>query len=146
MEATFNDYAKQDILNSICLKNKAAISNCQTLISPKSTQNVKNTDVVVWINDLHKALDNEHETGIQINHLGKQVTFYIDHIAYKNHSMIYFKGHTENGKQVHFVKSLSDLSIRLMALKRRVLNQEKTPYGFADWTDYENEKSKIALD
>jgi len=146
MEATCNDFAKEDILNSICLKSKAAISNCQTLISSKSTKNINNTDVVILINDLHKALDDDHETGIQIDHLGKQVVFYIDHIAYKNNSMIYFKGHTENGKLVHFVKHVSDLSIQLMALKRRLSGQLKTPFGFADWADYDNEKSKSKLD
>ena len=101
---------------------------------------------MIWINDLHKALDDNHEAGIQIEHLGKQVTFYIDHIAYKNHSMIYFKGHTEIGKQVHFVKNISDLSIRLLGLKRRDTQQLKTPFGFADWAVYENERSKKLLD
>ena len=146
MEVTCNSFENENILKSLHLKSKAAIANCQTLISPKSTRNIKNTDVVVWINDLHKALDDEHETGIQIHHMGKQITFYIDHIAYNNKSMIYFKGHTENGKQVHFVKQLSDLSIRLMALKRRISNQDKTPYGFADWEEYENQRSRSALD
>lgn len=146
MEATFNDFKKEDILSSIHLKSKTTIANCQTLISPKSTQNIKNTDIVVWINDLHKALGDDYEAGIQINHSGKQVIFYIDHIAYKNRSMIYFKGHTESGKMVHFVKHLSDLNIELTPLKRRVSNQQKTPYGFADWEDYEKEKANSELD
>ena len=146
MEATCEDFANEDIFNSIRLKGKAAISNCQMLISPESTNNISNTDIVVWINDLHKALDDKHETGIQIDHLGKQTVFYIDHIAHKNAKMIYFKGQTENGKQVHFVKHLSDLSIQLMPLIRRASDQLKTPFGFADWAEYENEKSGYALD
>ncbi len=146
MEATCSNFEKEDILNSIRLKSKAAISNCQILISSKLTKNINNTDIVIWINDLHKSLDDDHETGIQIDHLGKQVVFYIDHIAYKNNSMIYFKGHTENGKLVHFVKHFSDVSIQLMALKRRLSGQQKTPFGFADWGDYENEKFKSELD
>jgi len=146
MEATCNNFAKEDILNSIRLKSKAAISNCQMLINSKLTKNINNTDIVICINDLHKSLDDDHEAGIQIDHLGKQVIFYIDHIAYKNHSMIYFKGQTDNGKQVHFVKHLSDLSIQLMPLKRRSSNQLKTPFGFVDWDDYENEKYKSELD
>ena len=146
MEATCDNFAKEDIFNSIRLKSKTAITKCQLFISPKSTKNISNTGIVIRINDLHKALDDEHEAGIKIDHLGKQVTFYIDHIAYKNHSMIYFKGHTENGKVVHFVKHYSDLSIQLMALKRSLPDQQKTPFGFADWADYENEKSKSKLD
>ncbi len=145
MEAICSNFEKEDIFNSIRLKSKAAISNCKMLISSKSTKNINNTDIVIWINDLHKSLDDDHETGIQIDHLGKQVVFYIDHIAYKNNSMIYFKGHTEDGKQVHFVKHFSDISIQLMALKRRSSGQLKTPFGFTDWADYENEKSKSEL-
>jgi len=146
MEATCNEFVKEDLLNSIRLKSQAAIANCQTLINPKSNQNVNNTNVVIWINDLHKALDDEHETGIKIDHLGKQIVFYIDHIAYKNHSMIYFKGQTENGKQVHFVKHSSDLSMQLMALKRRSSESNKTPFGFSDWDEHESERAKNYLD
>lgn len=145
MEATCSNFEKGDILNSIRLKSKAAISNCQILISSKLTKNINNTDIVIWINDLHRSLDDDYETGIQIDHLGRQVIFYIDHIAYKNNSMIYFKGHTEIGKQVHFVKHYSDLSIELMALKRRVSGQEKSPFGFADWSEYKTAKSKTEL-
>ncbi|WP_299873610.1 DUF6173 family protein [uncultured Cocleimonas sp.] len=143
MEATCCNFEKEDIFNTILLKSKAAISNCQILISSKLTQNINNTDIVIWINDLHKSLDDDHEAGMQIDHLGKQVVFYIDHIAYKNNSMIYFKGSTENGKQVHFVKHFSDLNIKLIALKRRSSDQQKTPFGFADWAEYKAEKSKL---
>ncbi len=146
MEATCNDFVKEDIHNSIRLNGQAEISNCQMLISPESTTNLNNTDIVIWINDLHKALDDGHEAGIQIDHLGKQVVFYIDHIAYKNHSMIYFKGHTENGKLVHFVKHLSGLSMQLKALKRRSSDQLKTPFGFTDWEEYGNQRSNRYLD
>ena len=146
MEATYEDFSNKDIFNSIRLKSEEAISNCPLLISPKSTKNISNTDIVILINDLHIALDDEHEAGIQIDNSGKQTTFYIDHIAHKNNAMIYFKGKTENGKQVHFVKHLSDLSIQLKPLTRRTSDQLKTPFGFADWAEYENQRSICALD
>lgn len=146
MEATCGDFEKEDIFSLIRSKSKTAISNCKILINPTSTKDISNKDVVIWINDLHKSLDDDYETGIQIDHLGKQVVFYIDHIAYKNKAMIYFKGHTEKGKLVHFVKHCSDLSIQLMALKRRLSDQQKTPFGFVDWAEYENEKLKRTLD
>lgn len=146
MEATFNDFEKEGVLNSIQLKSNVTLANCQMLISPKSTHNINNTNIVIWINDLHKALDDDYEAAIEINHLGKKIVFYIDHIAYKNRSMIYFKGQTEAGKPVHFVKHLSDLNMQLMALKRRDTDQDKIPFGFVDWEDYENQKSKSQLD
>ena len=146
MDITCDDLATEDIFNSIRLKSKAAITNCQMLINPKSDEKISNTNIVIWINDLHKALDDEHEAGIQINHLGKKIVFYIDHIAHKNAKMIYFKGHTENGKPVHFVKHLSDLSMQLKPLTRRASDRLKTPFGFDNWAEHEYEKSKIALD
>lgn len=146
MEATCNDFSKEGILESIRVKGKAAIANCQMLISPNPSFNISNTDVVVWINELHKVLDDDHEAGIKINRLGKEVVFHIDHIAHKNHSMIYFKGHTAKGKPVHFVKNASNLNIQLTALKRRSSEQAKTPFGFDNWDEFENLKSKNYLE
>ncbi|GAA0405922.1 hypothetical protein GCM10009133_13220 [Cocleimonas flava] len=145
MDATCRIFEKEDIINTIRLKSQEAVSNCQILISAKLIKNINNTDVVVWINDLHKSLDDDYEAGIQIEHQGKQVTFYIDHIAYKNNAMIYFKGHVDSGKQVHFVKSSSELNIQLIALKRRITGQQKTPFGFTDWAEYKEKKSKALL-
>jgi len=145
METTCNNVAN-NIFDPISINNKVAIANCQLLLSPNENSRISNTEIVVWINDLHKALDENHETGIQINHLGKKTTFYIDHIAHKNHAMIYFKGQTVSGRQVHFVKHLSDLRIKLKALVSRSPSQEKTPFGFSNWQEHENEKSRLALD
>ena len=140
MEATYNDFGKEDIFNSISLKSKAAMSNCWMLLDSKLSNDINNTDIVIWINDLHKSLDNDHEVGIKIDHLGKQVVFYIDHIAHQNHSMIYFKGHTESGKIVHFVKHSSEISIQLQTLKRRSPESPKTPFGFNDWDAFDKVK------
>lgn len=137
MEAVYNDFAKEDIFNTISQKSKAAMSNCWMLLDPKSTNDINNTDIVIWINELHKSLEDDQEVGIKIDHQGNQVVFYIDHIAHQNKAMIYFKGHTENGKIVHFVKHSSELSIELQALKRRCTDIPKTPFGFDDWNDYD---------
>ena len=114
--------------------------------SSKTNKNINNKDVVVWINDHHKSLDNEHEAGIQIDHFGKQVVFHIDDIAHKNRSLIYFKGRTESDKIVHFVKPVSDLKIQLKTLKRKSSDLQKRPFGFADWDDYEDEKYRCTLE
>lgn len=146
MESKYNDFTQEETLNSIRSKNNMKTTNKHMLISPKANKNINNTDVVVWINDHHKALDAEHETGIKIDHLGKKTVFHIDHIAHKNKSLIYFKGHTESDKIVHFVKPVSDLKIQLTTLKRKSSNLQKTPFGFADWDDYEDEKYRCTLE
>ncbi len=142
MEATCNDFTRKDLFNSNQMNHATAIANCQMIITPQSVQNISNTDIVIWINDLHKTLDNNQEVGLKISHLGKSITFYIDHIAHQNQSMIYFKGQMENGKLVHFVKHSSDLSIELQPLKRRSNDVAKTPFGFDDWKDYDVAKNK----
>jgi len=140
MEATYNEFSKEDIIDSIRSKSESAISNCQAFLKPKSKNTMSNTEIVIWINELHKCLDDEHEAGVKIQHLGKEIVFYIDHIAHQNKSMIYFKGQTEKGKLVHFVKPPTDLKIELEALKRRSPNIAKSPFGFADWDAFEEVK------
>jgi len=56
--------------------------------------------------------------------------------------MIYFKGQTQNGRLVHFVKPASELKIELQSLQRRASDRSKIPFGFADWDAYE--KFKLA--
>lgn len=130
MEAAYNDFVKEE----------SVMSNCWVLLDPKSKNKVTNIEIVIWINELHRSLDNDHEVGIKINHLGKQVVFYIDHIAHQNQAMIYFKGHTESGKLVHFVKPTSELSIELQSLQRRSTDTTKLPFGFDSWDDFDNAK------
>ena len=60
MEATCDDFSKEDVFNSIRSKSKTAITKAQLFISPKSTKNINNTNIVIRINDLHKALDDDH--------------------------------------------------------------------------------------
>ena len=140
MEAVYNDFVKEDIFNTISQKSKAAMSSCWMLLDPKSKNDINNTDIVIWINEQHKSLDNDHEVGIKIDHLGKEIIFYIDHIAHRNQAMIYFKGHTAHGKIVHFVKHSSELSIELQPLKRRSNDTAKVPFGFDSWNDFEMAK------
>lgn len=118
----------------------------QTFINPQSINNINNQRIVTWINELHKSLDADLEVGIKIDHAGEQIVFHLDHIGHANPSMIYFKGHTESGDLVHFVKHQSQLNIELLKLKRRAPNAAKSPYGFSDWEAYEKNKYNIELD
>lgn len=112
----------------------------RVLINPETVHTVTNTDIVLCINEFHKSLADDQEVGIKITHLGQEILFYIDHIAHQNQSVIYFKGHTENNRSVHFVKHASDLKIVLQTLVRRAPETPKTPFGFADWDAYEKIK------
>ena len=126
MEVSCTSFKEEDFLKSIV----------------NNTDSINTIDVVILINELHKSLSDEYEAGLQINRTGKNVLLYIDHIAHKNNSMIYFKGQTKGGKQMHIVKHLSDLDVELVPLDRRLKKEQKTPLGFANWEEYENEKLK----
>ena len=140
MEALCNGFTEDDILDDLRLIYKSKTPNNLVLIDAKTKNKMSNTDIMIRINDLHKSLDNNHEVGIKIDRSGKEVVFYIDHIAHQNQSMIYFKGHTENGRLIHFVKPPSELKIALKPLQRRTTDAPKSPFGFADWDDYEQAK------
>lgn len=134
MEVNNKNFAQQtyqDIHNSIDLDEHAAVldsdnSDFQALINPQSKNDISNKKIVTWINELHKSLDSDHEAGIKIDHAGEQIIFHIDHIGHANPSMIYFKGYTESGDLVHFVKHQSQLNIELLKLKRRTPHAQKS--------------------
>ena len=109
-------------------------------IHPKVADDFSNQRIVTWINEFHKSLSDKFEVGIKLDHLGKKVSFYVDHIGHSNASLISFRGHQENGEKVQFVKHLSQVSIELLSLNRRTVDQPKTPIGFTSWLEYEDEK------
>lgn len=140
MEALRKDFSEDSIININSSNDSSNVSSYWALLDRDSKDKITNTDIVLYINDHHKSLDDDHEVGIKIKHLGKDVVFYIDHIAHQNQSMIYFKGHTENGRLVHFVKPSSELNIELQPLKRRTIDTPKTPYGLDSWDDFDELK------
>ncbi|RZU38187.1 hypothetical protein EV700_2765 [Fluviicoccus keumensis] len=97
--------------------------------------------LINWINDFHKALDDEHEVGARLVNFGQSVTFHIEEISYWNPSLISFIGKNEHGDPVELVQHVSQISILLVAMKRKNISQPKRPIGFASWDDYENQKT-----
>jgi len=139
MEALSQELEKEHFDQSSINPN-SEMSSAWVLIDPDSNQKLSNIDFVLCINEFHKSLSDNLEVGVKIAHLGKQILFYIDHIAHQNKSMIYFKGHTVSGRLVHFVKHSSELKIELKALPRRNNDKPKTPFGFDTWDAYKKLK------
>jgi hypothetical protein len=98
--------------------------------------------LIVWINDFHKELDSEHEVGAQLVNFGQSITFHIEDIGYWNPSLISFVGKNENGESIKLVQHVSQISILLIAMKRKDRSKPKRPIGFATWNEYEKEKEK----
>ncbi len=97
--------------------------------------------LIAWINDFHKALDEEHEVGVRLVNFGQSVTFHLQEISYRNPSLISFIGHTENGEPVELIQHVSQISVLLLKMKRESIQSPKKPIGFRDWEEYERAKS-----
>ena len=97
--------------------------------------------LISWINDFHKSLDDEQEVGARLVSFGQAVTFHIEDIGYWNPSLISFIGKNENGEPIELIQHVSQISILLVAMKRKNPDQPKRPIGFASWEDYENQKT-----
>ena len=96
--------------------------------------------LINWINDFHKKLDDEHEVGARLVSFGQTVTFHIEDISYWNPSLISFIGNNENDEPVELIQHVSQISVLLVAMKRKDTTQPKRPIGFADWSEFENQK------
>lgn len=97
--------------------------------------------LINWINDFHKALDENHEVGARLVNFGQSVTFHIENIGYWNPSLISFMGKNEQGEAVKLVQHISQISILLIAMKRDDIEKPKRPIGFTSWEEFENQKS-----
>lgn len=93
------------------------------------------------INEFNKKLDEKHEVGARLVNFGQAYTFHIDDISYSNPSLISFMGKNLDGDPVELVQHVSQISILLVAMKRIDTTGPKRPIGFANWEEYENQKS-----
>ncbi len=98
-----------------------------------------NKRLMQWINDFHRSLDDEYEAGACLTNFGQNVTFHIEDIGYWNPALISFKGFTEDGNPVELIQHVSQISILLVKLKRKKLEEPKRPIGFASWEQYDKE-------
>lgn len=97
--------------------------------------------LIEWINDFHLSLDDEFEVGARLVNFGQTITFHIENIGYWNPSLISFTGQTENGEPVELIQHVSQISILLMKMKRKDMQQPKKPIGFASWDEFEKSKN-----
>lgn len=92
-------------------------------------------------NDFHRSLDNAHEAGGRLVSFGQNFTFHIVDISYWNPSLIIFEGVNEDGSPVELIQHVSQISVLLVALKRRDPEQPKRPIGFMSWDEYDFQTS-----
>ncbi|WP_236633806.1 DUF6173 family protein [Siccibacter colletis] len=93
--------------------------------------------LIVWINDFHRTLDEDHEVGGQLASFGRVVEFHFTGISYWDPSLISFIGKLEDGSPVELVQHVSQINILLLKKKRLNPEEPKRPIGFAAWPEYE---------
>ena len=97
--------------------------------------------LINWINDFQRDLDNEHEVGARLVNFGQTVTFHIEDIGYWNPSLILFVGKNELGEPIKLIQHVSQISILLVAMKRKNMEQPKKPIGYERWDEFESQKT-----
>jgi len=96
--------------------------------------------LIVWFNNFHKSLDEEHEAGARLVSFGQSVTFHVEDISWWNPSLISFQGKTESGDRVELIQHVTQISVLLVALRRPDPTIAKRPIGFGSWEEYEKAK------
>lgn len=75
--------------------------------------------LVEYIRKFEENLDEAHEIGARLVSFGNTVTFHINGIGYHNPSIITFYGSNENGEGMQLIQNVTQLSVLLVALKKR---------------------------
>jgi hypothetical protein len=80
------------------------------------------------IYNFEKSLDDDHEVGARLLSFASEVTFYIQDVRYYDPHMITFCGSKENGEKLQLIQNVSQLSVFLVAMKKR--SEEPVRIGF----------------
>jgi hypothetical protein len=75
--------------------------------------------LVEYIREFEKELDDQHEVGARLVSFGAAVTFHIEDIGYSGPNLICFYGITDTGERVQLIQHFMQLSVLLMAMKKR---------------------------
>ena len=75
--------------------------------------------LVEYIRKFEEDLDEAHEIGARLVSFGNTITFHINDIGYYNPNIITFYGSNENGESMKLIQNETQLSVLLVALKKR---------------------------
>ena len=81
-----------------------------------------------YIQDFESGLDDEHEIGARLVSFGSVVTFHVDDVGYFGPDIISLSGKDENGQAVQLIQNVAQLSVLLVAMKKR--QEEPRRIGF----------------
>jgi len=85
--------------------------------------------LVEYIQEFEKGLDQEHENGAQLVSFGNTVEFRISNIGYYGPDIITFYGQDDQGRKLQLIQHISQLSVLLIGLKT-IENRPPRRIGF----------------
>ena len=78
--------------------------------------------------NFEKSLDDNHEVGARLVSFSSEVTFYVQDVGYYDPHIISFSGINEKGGKLQLIQHVSQLSVFLVAIKKR--GEEPARIGF----------------
>lgn len=124
--------------------NRGASMNEHMMAALESVQReaedrMKITDPVIsafkglkkYIQDFEDGLDADHEVGARLVSFGNEVRFHVEKVGYMEPTLVTFIGVSDAGDRVQLVQHVSQISVLLIALKRR----EEKPYRVGFYQD-----------
>lgn len=87
--------------------------------------------LVAWITEFDESLDDNHEVGVRLVNFGQAISFHLTSMGYWNPSLIKFLGITDKDEPVELIQHVTQISILLMKMPRKNLDQPKRSIGFA---------------
>lgn len=96
---------------------------------PYTAGNIFN-QLVQQVRHFEKALDQDHEVGMQLVSFGQATQFSVSRIGYMDPSIIWFEGVLENGASVKLMQHVNQVSFLMIALQRQHPEQARNPIGF----------------
>lgn len=84
-----------------------------------------------YIQDFEDGLDADHEVGARLVSFGNEVRFHVEKVGYMEPTLVTFIGVSDAGERVQLVQHVSQISVLLIALRRR----EEKPYRVGFYQD-----------
>ncbi|MGV0104786.1 DUF6173 domain-containing protein [Nostoc sp. DSM 114160] len=88
------------------------------------------SQLVHWINEFNRTIDDNFEVGVVLGNFGQTYVFHLLDIGFNNPSLIIFYGLTEQNEPVRLIQHVNQISILLLKLPRKEPNKPKKVFGF----------------
>lgn len=127
-----------DVSNLIPNIDVRTVDYSKILPLMKSSAQQAYENLVEYINEFEKNLDEEHEIGARLVSFGNSVSFHMQNIGYYGPDIITFYGVNSNSEKVQLVQHVSQLNVLLVAMKK--IGEKPIRIGFKLQKEHKQQK------